>query len=129
MQFRNSNDDIDMLEIPEAVWNAENNNANPNMVVRTSSAQNPPSNACLNIKLIYNDDWIDDSSGGNARLAKQRAIDVLNEAETIYNSKFNPSNRLGTNIKFNLVDGGKLVYCPKNLIKVSKFIVDLNENY
>jgi len=108
-----------MLEVPEAVWDFENNNTDSNMVLRQSSS--PPLTASLNIKLIYNNDWIQDSSGGDAQSARQRALDVFNEAEKFYNSKFNSSNQLGTKITFNLVDGGKLVYYPKNIIRVSKF--------
>ena len=101
-----------MLEVPDGVWDIENNASNetlrlsgrnPLSAIRQAS---PPSAACLNIKLIYNRRWVQSSASGNAALARQRALDVLAEAENIYNKKFSSNNQLGTSIKFNLVGGG-----------------------
>ena len=83
---------------------AERNESNVNRALRQSS---PPLTACLNIKLIYNQGWVQSSAGGNRALAEQRARAALTEAETAYNYKYSSSNRLGTRITFNLV-GGKL---------------------
>ena len=62
--------------------------------------------ACLTLKVIYNNAWVQSSAGGNAALGKQRAIDVLNEAENIYNAKYASSNQLGTAVAFTLVGSG-----------------------
>ena len=99
------NEDDDVLEVPDSVWDSERNEsiAHPDLLRQTGS---PPSNACLDIKLIYNSGWVQSSANGNTATGIQRARDVLAEAENIYNTKFSSSNRLGTAIKFNLVGGG-----------------------
>ena len=74
-------------------------------VLRQSST--PPTTACLNIRVIYNNGWINSAAGGNAALGLQRAIDVVAEAQNIFNAKFSASNQLGTQITFNIVGGGK----------------------
>ena len=100
-----SNEEDDVLEVPDSVWDAERNEsiAHPDFLRQTGS---PPSSACLDIKLIYNNGWVQSSANGNSANGIQRARDVLAEAENIYNAKFSSSNRLGTAIKFNLVGGG-----------------------
>ena len=106
-----------MLDIPEDEWDAKDTTSDPNMVLRVS--RTPPADVRLNIKLIYNQDWVQSSSNGDVDVAKQRAIDVLQKAEDLYSS---PGNGLGTRITFNRVGGSKLIYCPENIFKVSKFI-------
>ena len=64
--------------------------------------------ACLTLKVIYNNDWIQSSAGGSAALGKQRAIEVVNEAENIYNAKYASSNQLGTAVAFTLVGNGRV---------------------
>ena len=76
-------DDDDVLEVPDGVWDAERNNSKADTVVLRQS--NPPSTGCLNIRLIYNNGWVQSSASGNSALARQRALDVLAEAESIYN--------------------------------------------
>ena len=100
-----SNEEDDVLEVPDSVWESERNEsiAHPDYLRQTGS---PPSSACLDIKLIYNNGWVQSSANGNSATGIQRARDVLAEAENIYNAKFSSSNRLGTAIKFNLVGGG-----------------------
>ena len=120
-----SNEEDDVLEVPDSVWDAERNEsiAHPDFVRQTGS---PPSSACLDIKLIYNNGWVQSSANGNPTLGMQRAREVFKEAENIYNTKFSSSNRLGTTIKFNLVGGGNcwsLIILHKNdkLLWLSKF--------
>ena len=100
-----SNEEDDVLEVPDSVWDSERNEsiAHPDFLRQTGS---PPSNACLNIKLIYNNGWVQSAASGNSVAGKHVARAVLDEAEKIYNTKFSSSNRLGTAIKFNLVGGG-----------------------
>ena len=70
-------------------------------------SSNPPTTACLNIRVIYNNGWVQSSAGGNAALGLQRARDVVAEAENIFQTKFSSSNQLGTKITINIVGGGK----------------------
>ena len=98
-------DEDDVLEVPDSVWDFERNESilRPHLI---RQAGTPPSKGCLNIKLIYNNGWVQSSARGNPTLGMQRAREVFKEAEKIYNTKFSFSNRLGTAIKFNLVGGG-----------------------
>ena len=66
-----------------------------------------PTEACLAIKVIYNNAWIQSSAGGDAATAQVRAQEVVNEAQNIYNAKYASGNRLGIAVTFNLVGGGK----------------------
>ena len=102
-----SNEEDDVLEVPDSVWDSERNEsiAHPDFLRQTGS---PPSNACRDIKVIYTSGWVQSSANGNTATGIQRALDVLAEAENIYNTKFSSSNQLGTAIKFNLVGGGNL---------------------
>ena len=85
---------------------------NISKVINTLSFLNsdPPTNASLNIKLIYNDGWkksccaTEAEPNGNEAEAKQRALDVFKKAEDLYNSD---NNGLGTRITFKLVDNCK----------------------
>ena len=97
-----------MLEVPETVWDDEKIETNSTIGLRQSGSS-PPSCASINIKVIYSRGWVQSSAGGNTALAKQRALDVLTEAEKYYTTKFSSANQLGTNITFNIVGGGKLV--------------------
>ena len=96
-----NHDEDDVLEVPDSVWDFERNESH---FIRQAGI--PPSKGCLNIKLIYNNGWVQSSARGNPTLAMQRAREVFKEAEKIYNTKFSSSNRLGTAIKFSLVGGG-----------------------
>ena len=113
-EIRGGNDDNDMVEVPDNVWNSERNSSTGNdstvnLTLRQPHRQpeSPPSTACLSIKLIYNQGWVQSSAGGNTALARQRALDVLSEAESVYNTKFSSCKQLGTRIKFNVVGEGK----------------------
>ena len=107
INVRGGGDEVnDVLDVPDGVWEAEGNNTSADTVVLRQSS--PPSTGCLNIRLIYNNGWVQSSANGDALLGRQRALDVLAEAESIYNAKFSSSNRLGTALTFNLVGGGKL---------------------
>ena len=61
----------------------------------------------MNLRIIYNSDWIQSVANGNAQLGLQRANEVVAEAEKIYDTKYAPDNRLQTNIDFNIIGGGK----------------------
>ena len=100
-----NHDEDDVLEVPDSVWDFERNESilRPHFI---RQAGIPPSKGCLNIKLIYNNGWVQSSASGNPTLGMQRAREVFKEAEKIYNTKFSTTNRLGTVIKFNLVGGG-----------------------
>lgn len=91
-----------MVPVPDDVWDAEKNYTESHPDLRQTGT--PPSNACVSIKVVYNDGWINTAGRGNKALSQQMARDVLKGAQDIYNTKFAPSNRLGTQITFNLVD-------------------------
>ena len=116
-----------MVAVPDDVWDAEKNYSNTHPNLRQTG--NPPSQACITIKVIYTSGWVQSAGGGNSATAQQRALDVIAEAQNIYNTKYSSSNRLQTAITFNLVGGKTLRYlCPKNLRKVQHIISVLN-NY
>ena len=108
--YARSDDDNDVVEVPDSVWDAERNRSRwggERMVEDLRQSSTPPTTACLNIRVIYNNGWIQSSAGGNAALGLQRALDVVAEAQNIFNTKFTSSNQLGTRITFNIVGGGK----------------------
>ena len=92
----------DVLTVPDDVWEEEKNYTGSHPDLRHTGT--PPSNACVSIKVVYNDEWVASAGKGKKALAQQMARDVLKGAQDIYNTKFAPSNRLGTQITFNLVD-------------------------
>ena len=109
----NGSDDIvnDILEVPNDVWQNEENQFGSDGGDKGKDARqatSPPSSACLNIKLIFNQGWVRDAGNGNLALAEQKARDVLNEAQNIYQTKYAAANRLQTSVSFNLVGGGKI---------------------
>lgn len=91
----------DMIEIPDDVWEPEKNYTRLSDVDQLVLV---PRQACLSIKVIYNNDWVRDAGGGY-KVYHQRAIEVVNEAEKIFNTKFASANRLATAIAFILVGG------------------------
>ena len=98
----------DVLEVPESVLAAERNytraHANVHNIQRHSDA---PAKACVLIKVIYNNGWVNSSANGDVSVALQKAIDVTAELENIYNHKFDFRNQLGTDVKFRIVGGGR----------------------
>ena len=111
----NGSDDIvnDILEVPNDVWQDEENQFGSDGGDKGKDARqatSPPSSACLNIKLIFNQGWVRDAGNGNLALAEQKARDVLNEAQNIYQTKYAAANRLQTSVSFNLVGGGKIFF-------------------
>ena len=68
-------------------------------------SETPPSQACLRMKVIYNNDFVNDAGEGDLATAHQVAKDVVDEAQNIYNNRFSAENRLGTTIIFNLIAG------------------------
>ena len=92
----------DVVPVPDDVWDAEKNYTESHPDVRQTGTS--PSNACVSIKVVYNDGWVNTAGRGNKALAQKMALDVLKGAQDIYNTKFALSNRLGTQITFNLVN-------------------------
>lgn len=111
MNVNTRNEDVsDFLEIPDNVWDDERNRNRPSANAghaMSDAPRTPPPTACLNIRVIYNNGFIQSSAGGNAAIALQRAKDVVAEAENILNTKFSTPNQLGSRITFNIVGGGK----------------------
>ena len=102
----------DILEVPNDVWQDEENHFGSNGADQgqnTRQATSPPSSACLNIKLIFNQGWVQDAGNGDLATAEQKAREVLNEAQNIYQTKYAAANRLQTSVTFNLVGGGKIL--------------------
>ena len=95
------------IDIPDSVWAHEKNATRNRGESRIEGRQsNPPSTACLNIMVVYNQGWVQSSASGNAALGLQRAREVVAEAEKIYNDRYSSANRLGTSITWNVVGGG-----------------------
>ena len=90
-----------MLTVPDDIWEEEKNYTESHPDLRQTGT--PPSKACVSIKVIYNEGWVASAGRGNQAVAQQMALDALKGAQDIYNTKFAPSNRLGTEIYFNLV--------------------------
>ena len=82
---------IGSVEVLETIQDADKNIPGPNLVLR----KYPPSNAKLNIKLIYNKYWrkaccaTKAEPNGNEAEAKQRALDVYKKAKGLCNSDDN----------------------------------------
>ena len=76
----------DVLPVPDDVWDAEKNYTESHPDVRQTGTS--PSNACVSIKVVYNDGWINTAGRGNKALAQKMALDVLKGAQDIYNTKF-----------------------------------------
>lgn len=98
------------MKVPDSVWNKEANYARTHPVgtklgKKFGNDLSPPSTACLSIKIIFNDRWVQSSANGYVTRAVAAARAVLAEAQNIYNSKFAASNRLGTAVTFNLIGG------------------------
>lgn len=92
--------------------NAEKNHSSSSYGNRQT--KNPPSSACLTIRIIYNNGWVQSAGGGNTANARQRALDVLAETQNIYATKYETANRLDTQITFKLVGEG--IKFKKNLV-------------
>ena len=93
-----------MIDVPDNVWdneNTQNHSSNPN----TRQSSDPPLLACIRIKVVYNNLWVESAGNGNIATARQKALDVIAETQNIYNNKYAVENRLGTSISFNLVTG------------------------
>ena len=107
--IRSGEDDV--LTIPDDVWDAEKNwtASHPNggnIVRQVGNDLTPPAQACITIKFVYNNAWVQSSANGNAANAAVAARAVVNEAQKIYNDRYVAANRFGTTITFNLVGGG-----------------------
>ena len=92
------------MDVPNNVWeieNTQNHTSNPN----TRQSSEPPTSACIRIKVVYNMAWVKSAGNGNIATARQRVFDVIEETQNIYNAKFGIKNRLGTSISFNIVAG------------------------
>jgi len=100
-------DGDDLLEPPNDVWDNEQNQSGVagNDAAKVARQSGPPSTACMSVKLIFNNGWVQSAGNGNVALAEQRARDVFAEANNIYQNKYSTANRLGTSITFNLVGG------------------------
>ena len=90
----------DVLNVPDSVWEKEKNNSNSLNLRQTGT---PPAQACLKVKVIYNQAWVNSAGGGNLANAHKMAQDVITKANEIYNTKFAAANRLGTAISISLV--------------------------
>ena len=98
----------DIVPVPDSVWDAEKNFTHPRHDVRQTNT--PPAQACLTIKVIYNNAWVVSAGGGNVADAHTKAYEVALMAQDIYNNKFAAANRLGTQITFQFVERKLLLY-------------------
>ena len=98
------------MDIPDNVLEAEKLYSYQHFgpQIKSLRAIDPPSHVCLPIKVIYNDDWVQQVGRGYNSLAYHRIIEVLNEAETVFNTRFSHGKRFGTVVEFILVGGKQL---------------------
>ena len=68
-------------------------------------SETPPAQACLRMKVVYNNYFVNDAGEGDLATAHQVAKDVIDEAQHIFDNRFTTENRLGTTINFNLIAG------------------------
>ena len=111
------------IDLPDSVWDREKNATRNRGESRFGRQSNPPSSACLNIRVIYNQGWINSAAGGNSALGLQRAREVVAEAEMIYKTRYAAANRLGTDITFNVVGGGKVLEKYVSFIPMQKISI------
>ena len=89
--------------MPDIVWDFEKVKSHRVQNIRTTDQ--PPSKACINLKVIYNEFWVQSVGNGVVATANQLALDVISEAQNIYNTEYDPANRLGTAVRFNIIGG------------------------
>ena len=78
-------DGDDLLELPNDVWDNEQNQSGVtgDDAAKVARQSGPPSTACMSVKLIFNNGWVQSAGNGNVALADQRARDVFAEANNI----------------------------------------------
>ena len=96
--------DDDMVLVPQDVWDKETNYTSQNLRQINQNI----SNACVGIKVIYNRGWVRSAGNGNAKLAVQRLLAVLAEVRKIYGTKFTERNKLGIDVKIEMIGGNTL---------------------
>ena len=97
-----------MVSVPHGTWDKENTTFYQSSFQPSEETINPPPRACLNIKVVYNQRWVEAAGNGDFELALCEAIAVMKEAEKIYNDRFDylQYNRLGIGLRLNFVSGG-----------------------
>ena len=92
-----------MVSVPQHVWDIENNYIFQSSNLRGIKHQS--SKACISIKIVYNNDWVQSAGNGNAKIALQRVFDVVKEAQKVYGNAYTQDNQLGVDITINIVGG------------------------
>ena len=101
-----SNDDRDdMVLVPQNVWDVEKSYNTSNSNIRQISDH--MLDACMSIKVVYNNGWVQSAGRGNRKLALKRIYDVFTETKLIYGDTYSQGNRLGIDFKINIVGGNK----------------------
>ena len=121
----NFNDEYDMVLVPEHIANFFDNNFFKSSNLR--GINNQSSKACMSIKVVYNNDWVQSAGKGNAKIALQRVFDVLAETQKVYSNMFTQNNQLGVDVIFNIVGGNKAK--PNSLQFSSNYSLNQNSNY
>ena len=93
-----------MVLVPQDVWDKETNYASQNVRQINQNV----SHACVGIKVIYNSGWVSSAGKGNAKFAVQRLLAVLAEVRKIYGIKFTERNKLGIDVKIEMIGGNTL---------------------
>ena len=93
----------DMVVIPQHVFDVEKTTTEPDVNIR--QAMNDTGTACMSIKIVYNQGWLQSAGNGNIEIAQKRVYEVLAETQKIYGSKFSPRNRLRINVMFQMIEG------------------------
>ena len=87
----------DMVAVPDSVWEIERyyTKLHPGLHHYTV----PLSQACMALKVIYNNGWVQSAGDGNVDTAHQRAVEVIAEAEKHYN-RFTSFQALPMTVQF-----------------------------
>ena len=103
-----SNDGIGCgIDVPDSAWKEEI--VNHTRIQNFQKSRRPPKNAVIRIKVIFNKGWVNSAGEGRrrtrVRIARQKAVAVLIQAEYIFNNKYSKRNRLKTAFKFEMEKG------------------------
>ena len=96
----------DIVLVPQNVWDVEKSYTTSNLKIRRISDH--MLDACMSIKVVYNNGWVQSAGRGNRKLALKRIYDVFTETKLIYGDTYSQGNRLGIDFKINIVGGNKI---------------------
>lgn len=127
--LRGEAEEDEMVSVPPGTWQKESSThaAVGNTTLSQRSAEDeaidPPPRACLTVKVVYNNRWVEAAGKGDKYLALCEANAVMREAEEIFNGRFAyiPCNRLGVAMSFSFFNGGSMKYEFTVLAKIVQY--------